>query len=46
MEVPIAAQMTPMVAAVPKEVPVSTETRQLRRKAIRRKTDGRIRPEA
>ena len=30
----MAAQMTPMVAAVPKEVPVRTDTRQLSRKAI------------
>lgn len=44
--VPIAAQITPIVAAVPKEVPVSTERPQLSRKLISRKTPGRISLEA
>lgn len=35
-------QMTPMVAAVPKAVPVRTERRQLSRKVMSRKTAGRM----
>lgn len=46
MAVPIAAQMTPIVAAVPKEVPVRTEITQLSRKVISRKIEGRIRSAA
>ena len=43
---PMEAQITPIVAEVPKDVPVRTESPLLRRKVIRRKTDGRIRVEA
>ena len=43
---PIVAQITPMVAALPKEVPIRTDTAQLSRKVIRRKTPGRISAEA
>ena len=42
MAAPRVAQMTPMVAAVPKEVPVSTDTRQLSKKVMSRNTEGRI----
>jgi hypothetical protein len=43
---PMEAQITPIVAEVPKDVPVRTESPLLRRKVIRRKTDGLIRVEA
>lgn len=39
-------QMTPMVAAVPNAVPVSTETIQFKRNVMRMKTDGRTNPAA
>ena len=39
---PIVAQTTPTVAAVPNEVPVSTETSEFKRNTIRRKNDGFI----
>ena len=39
---PMAAQMTPMVEAVPKEVPVRKETRALSKKAMGKKMAGRI----
>ena len=39
---PIEAQITPIVAAVPKEVPVNMDIPLFSRKTIRRKTDGRI----
>ena len=38
--------MTPMVAAVPKEVPVRTERMQLSKKASSRKAPGRISPDS
>ena len=37
---PIAIQITPIVAPVPKEVPVRIDTIQLRRNAITRNADG------
>jgi hypothetical protein len=43
---PIAAQITPMVAEVAKAEPVSTETAQFRRKVISKKTEGRMNPAA
>ena len=43
---PSAAQITPMVAAVPKDVPVSTESRQLSRNTMTRKHHGRMNPTA
>ena len=42
MAVPSVAQMTPMVAAAPKAVPVRTETKQLSKKVIKRNTEGWI----
>ena len=38
--------MTPMVALVPKAVPVRTETAQFKRNVMSRKIEGRIRAEA
>lgn len=46
MAAPMVPQMTPMVAAVPKEVPVSTDTRQFRRNVMRIRMDGRISTDA
>jgi hypothetical protein len=43
---PMEAQITPIVAEVPNDVPVRTESPLLRRKVIRRKMDGLIRVEA
>ena len=40
-EIPMLMQMTPMVAEVPKEVPVSTEIPQQSRKETSRMTSGR-----
>ena len=40
-ETPMAMQMTPMVAAVPNEVPVSTESAQFNRNETSRITSGR-----
>ena len=40
-ETPMLMQITPMVAAVPKEVPVSTEIPQFKRKDTSRMTSGR-----
>lgn len=42
MAVPRVAQMTPIVAAAPKAVPVRTETKQLSKKVIKRNTEGWI----
>ena len=42
MTLPMVAQMTPMVAAVPKEVPVSTDTPAFKRKVMSRNTPGRM----
>ena len=39
---PMVLQMTPMVAAVPKDVPVSTEIRQFSKNAMSRNTAGRM----
>ena len=39
---PMVLHMTPMVAAVPKDVPVSTEIRQFSKNAMSRKTAGRM----
>ncbi|MFQ9935657.1 MAG: hypothetical protein ACLRXQ_06090 [Phascolarctobacterium faecium] len=38
-------QMMPIVAAVPKEVPVKSETKQQSRKTIKMNTDGMSRPD-
>ena len=42
METPMVLQITPIVAAVPKAVPVRKEIRQFKRKVISRNTEGRI----
>ena len=42
METAMVMEITPMVAAVPKAVPVRKETRQFKRKAISTSSDGRI----
>ena len=38
-------QMMPIVAAVPKDVPVKSETKQQSRKTIKMNTDGMSRPD-